>query len=86
MLLVSQFNLTSLFSQKRKVVVEICDCLKIKAIKMFEYEKNKNRYWDRAKLYKQIALLITEALYSKYSLLFLFNNVTSYSIYAKNTL
>ena len=46
-------------------------------------------YWDRSKLYQQMVkkvLPIAEALYPGYFLLILFNNVTSHSIYAKDTL
>ena len=38
----------------------------MKAIKIFEYRKNNNKYWDKAKLTYQImkkALLIVEILY-----------------------
>ena len=59
----------------------------IEAVKIFEYGKNNNRYWDRAKLHKQVvekALSIAEALYLGYSLCFLFDNMTSHSIYIKN--
>lgn len=58
-----------------------------KTTKIFKYKKNNNKYLDGAKLYKQIvkkALPIAKALYSKYSLDFLFNNAISHLIYAKN--
>lgn len=60
-----------------------------KAAKFFEYKKNNNKYRDGTKLYKQIvekALLITESLYPRYLTCYLFNNVTSHFIYAKNAL
>ena len=56
------------------------------AVEVFEYGKNNNRYWDGAKLHKQVvskALPIAEALYPQYSLLFLFDNATNHSVYAK---
>ena len=56
---------------------------------MFKYGKNNDGYWNGAKLHKQIvnkALPIAEALYPGYSLLFLFDNATSHSIYAKDAL
>lgn len=60
-----------------------------KAVEVFEYGKNNDRYWNRAKLHKQMvdkALPITQAFYPKYALLFLFDNGTSHSVYAKNAL
>lgn len=63
--------------------------LKSKAIKIFEYEKKNNKYWNRAKLYQQVVkktLPFVKALYPNYSLLFLFNNTTSHFIYTKDTL
>ena len=59
------------------------------AVKLFEYRKINKRYWDGPKLHKQVvtkALLITEALYPGCLLLFLFDNSTSHSVYADNTL
>ena len=59
------------------------------SVEIFEYGKNNNRYWDEAKLYQQVVnktLPIVEVLYLGYSLLFLFDNYTSYSVYAKDAL
>lgn len=59
----------------------------IKTIKIFEYEKNNNKYWNKTKLYKQVVkkiLSITKVFYLKYLLYFLFDNATSHSIYTKN--
>ena len=56
------------------------------AVEVFEYGKNNNRYWDGAKLHKQVvskALPIAKVLYPRYSLLFLFNNATNHLFYAK---
>lgn len=56
---------------------------------IFDYGKNNDGYWDGAKLHQQVvnkALPIAEALYPGYSLLFLFNNATSHSVYAKDAL
>ena len=67
--------------------MEKCGLLETEVVEVFEYGKNNNGYWDRAKLYKQVvskALRIAEVLYSRYSLLFLFNNATSHLFYAKN--
>lgn len=58
-------------------------------VEIFEYGKNNNRYWDGAKLHQQVinkALSIAETLYPGYSILFLFNNTTSYLIYIKDEL
>lgn len=61
----------------------------LEVAELFEYRKNDKGYWDRAKLHKQIvskALPIVEVLYSGYSLLFFFDNITSHSSYANNAL
>lgn len=58
-------------------------------VEIFEYEKNNNSYWDKAKLYQQMVnkvLPIAETLYLRYTLLFLFKNTISYFIYIKNAL
>lgn len=63
--------------------------METKAVGVFEYGKNNNWYWDGAKLYKQVvskALLIAKTLEPGYSLLFLFDNATSYSVNAKDEL
>lgn len=42
-------------------------------VKIFEYKKNNDKYWDRAKLYYQIikkTLPIAETLYPKYFFFF----------------
>lgn len=82
-------NLASLSSKKRKEIVKKCDLLETEVVKVFEYGKNNDRYWDRAKLYKQVvnkALPIVKTLYFEYSLLFLFENTTSDLIYTKDAL
>ena len=61
----------------------------LEAVELFKYGKNNERYWDGAKLYKQVVskvLFIAKAFYLGYSLLFLFDNATSYSVYANNAL
>lgn len=55
----------------------------------FEYGKMDEGYWTGEYLLDQItnkALPITETLYPGYELLFMFDNVISYSIYAKDAL
>ena len=82
-----RLNLAFLYSEKKKKVEEKCSLLETEAIEMFEYRKNNDGYWDEAKLHKQVvskALPIAEAFYPKYSLLFLFDNTTSHSVYTKN--
>ncbi len=85
----NRLNLASLSSEKRKEIVEKCGFLETEAVEMFEYGKNNDRYWDRAKLHKHVvstALPIEETLYPEYSLLFLFDNTTTHSVYVKNIL
>lgn len=63
--------------------------LEKEAVEIFKYRKNNNDYCDKAKLYEQVVnktLPIIEALDPGYSLLFLFNNATNYSLYVKNVL
>lgn len=61
----------------------------LKTIKLFKYDENNKRYWNKAKVYKLVVtkvLPIMEAFYLGYSLLFLFSNIISYFIYANNAL
>lgn len=88
-LLFRRLNLASLTPEKRPEVIEKTGLRYTKAVKVFEYGKNNDGYWDGTKLHQQVvnkALPIAEALYLSYSLLFLYNNATSHSIYAKNAL
>lgn len=51
--------------------------------------KKNDRYLDGAKLYQQVinnVLPIAEILYPGYSLLFLFNNAISHSVYTKDAI
>lgn len=51
--------------------------------------KNDNGYWDKIKLHKQViskAFSIINTFYLEYSLLFLFDNIISHLIYAKNAI
>lgn len=60
-----------------------------KMFKLFEDKKNNEKYWNKAKFYKQLVnktLSIMKVLYLDYLILFLFDNTISYSIYANNTL
>ena len=43
-ILFDQFNLASLSQEKRDKLVGKCGLLTIKAVEIFEYEKNKNGY------------------------------------------
>ena len=84
-----QLNLASLSPKRREKIVQETGLIETKAVKVFEYGKNNDRYWDGAKLYQQVvkkALPIAEALYPDYSLLFLFDNSTSYFVYTKDVL
>lgn len=69
------------------MVIKKFNLLKIEVIKIFEYKKNSNRYYSKAKLYKKIinkVLLIAKIFYFKNVLLFLFDNIISYLNYIKN--
>lgn len=58
-------------------------------VELFEYGKNNEGYWDKPKLHKQVVnktFLIAEIFYLRYSLLFLFDNTTSYLVYVNNAL
>lgn len=73
--------------QKKKKIIEKYGLLKIKAVEIFEYKKNNNKYQDRAKLHKQIvnkALFIAKILYVGYLFLFLFDNAINYLVYIKD--
>lgn len=55
----------------------------------FDYDKIEKKYQISEYLLDQItkkALYIAQALYLEYKLLFIFNNIISHSIYAKNAL
>ena len=83
-----RLNLASLTFEERETIQET-GLLEEEAVEIFEYRKNNDGYWDKAKLYQQVvskALPIAEALYPRYSLLFLFINATSHSVYAKYVL
>ncbi len=70
-------------------MMEKAEIIIIETVVLFEYRKANKRYWDGPKLHQQVvnmALFIAEVLYSSYFLLFLFDNATSHSVYAKNTL
>ncbi len=76
-----RLNLTSLTPEKRQEVMKKTGLTHIEAVKVFEYRKNINSYWDEAKLHQEVvnkASPIAEALYPGYSLLFLFYNANSH--------
>lgn len=84
-----QLNLASLSLDKRDEIVLRCALVSIKTIEIFEYKKNNDKYWDKAKLHHQVmkkALPMVEKLYLCYFLLFLFDNTTSHSVYIKDAL
>lgn len=84
-----RLNLTSLSPEKRQKVLEQTGLSHTEVVEIFEYGKNNDGYWDDAKLHQQVvnkALPIAEALFPGYSLLFLFDNATSHSVYAKDAL
>ena len=83
-----QLNLASLISEEREAIHET-ELLEEEAIEILKYGKNNDGYWDGAKLYQQVvnkALPIAKAIYPGYSLLYLFDNATSHSVYTKDAL
>lgn len=81
----SKLNLLSLLFEKLEELVN--SRVLRKTIIYFNYEKSEEEYQTREHLLDQIVkkvLSIREALYLGYTLLFLFNNTISHSIYAKN--
>ena len=84
-----RLNLSSLLEGEKKEVIDKTRLSVTKAVELFKYEKTNEGYWDGSKLHKQVvnkALPIAEALYPGYSLLFLFDNATSHSVYIQNAL
>lgn len=84
-----QLNLSSLLIKNKKEVIEKTEPRITEAVELFEYGKSNKGYWDGSKLHKQVineALPILKALYVGYSLLFLFDNATSHSVFAQDTL
>lgn len=84
-----RLNLASLSPERREEIVQETGLIETEAVEVFEYGKNNDGYWDGAKLHQQVvkkALPIAEALYPGYSLLFLYDNATSHSVYAKDAL
>ena len=85
----SQLNLFRLSEKEQDQVIEYCGLSSKEAVEILEYGKNNEDYWDGVKLVKQVkekALYIVEAFYPRYSLLFLFNNATSHSVYLTDAL
>ncbi len=84
-----RLNLASLTKEKREEVVQQNGLQEIEVLEIFEYGKNNDGYRNGAKLYKQVvnkALPIAKVLHPGYSLLYLFENETSHSVYARDTL
>ena len=84
-----RLNLAFLTPEKREEVIQQTGLKFTEAAEIFEYGKNNDGYWNGAKLHKQVvekALPIAEALYPGYSLCFLFDNATSHSVDAKDTI
>lgn len=80
-----RLNLSSLSDEKRTKILGNSGLIATEVVEIFEYGKNNDGYWGGTKLVQQVvhrALPIAEALYPGYSLLFLFDNATSLSVYA----
>lgn len=89
LLLFDCLNLSSMSQEKIEEVIRQTGLTVTEAVELFEYGKNHEGYWDKAKLHEQVvskALPVAEALYPGYALLFLFDNATSHSVYASNAL
>ena len=83
----SQLNLHFLSSEKQDRLVSLG--VSLEAVTYFGYGKIEERYWTDEYLLNQIqkkTLPIGETLYLGYALLFMFDNTTSHSIYAKDAL
>lgn len=73
--------------EKREKFIQQIRLQEIEVVENFEYKKNNDSYWNKVKLYKQVinkTLPIIKAFYPKYSLFFLFDNVTIHLIYTKD--
>jgi hypothetical protein len=84
-----RLDLSTLSEQARENLMTRCALKSAEAVEIFEFGKNNRGYWDGADLVKQIkekALPIAEALYPGYSLLFVFDNATSHSVYKSDAL
>ena len=87
LLLWSRLNVFSLPSQQQTDLVN--SGISLEVATYFEYSKMEEGYWTGEHLLDQIrtkALSIGEALYPGYELLFMFDNVTSHAVYAKDAL
>ena len=82
-----QLKLNSFILERREEIAQTTGLLETEAVKIFEYGKNNDEYWDGAKLHQQVvnkALSIAEVFYPGYLLLYLFDNATSCFVYAKD--
>ena len=89
LLLFGRLKFFLLFEEKQQKVIEKTGLTFREVVKLFEYGKNKEAYWDESKLHKQVvikAYSIAETLYLGYLPLFLFDNAISHSVYVDNTL
>ena len=84
-----RLNLFSLSTLGQKELIDSYGLTETEAVEIFEFGKNNQEYWTGADLLKQVkekALPIAQALYPGYSLLFLFDNATSHSVYKSDAL
>lgn len=82
-------NLFILSDKKQYKMIKKTRLILRKLVELFEYRKNNEKYWNGSKLHKQVvdkAFPIIKTFDPGYSLQFLFDNVTSYSVYANNIL
>lgn len=88
-LLFGWFSLSYLSHNQQDFLMAITGLSESEAVEIFEYGKNNDGYWDGPKFLKQVTnktIPIAEALYPGYSFLFMFDNATSYAVYAENAL
>lgn len=84
-----QLNLLFLSKEKESGILKKLRLNIMEAIKIFEYKKLNDGYWDKPKPYHQVVtkvILITETFYLRYLSLFLFDNITNFSVYLQNAL
>lgn len=82
----SLLNLLSLSLEKQAEIIENLGLTMIKVVEISKYRKNNDKYLNRAKLQQQVvskALPIVKALYSGYSLVFLFDILISHFVMSK---
>ena len=84
-----RLNLNSLTPERREKIAQTTGLLETNVVEILKCGENNDGYWDEAKLHQQVvnkALPIAKTFYPGYSFFYLFDNVTSHSVYAKDAL